>query len=407
MSELFPKYRASWETDQHRELRQHAAAFLAKEATPNQERWAKNHQVDREFWNKLGDAGLLGLDLPEEYGGAGGDFGFSAVVAEEFALAHDSASGWSVHSPIVAHYIDTYGNAEQKARWMPKIISGETVLAIAMTEPGTGSDLQAVRTTAIRDGDHYVINGSKTFISNGSLCDMVVIVAKTDPTQGAAGVSLIVAEVNDLPGFERGRVLEKVGQHGQDTRELFFTDMRVPVANLLGEQEGLGFYQLMSQLARERLVIGSICAGMAEAAVLEAIKYTKQREAFGKPLINFQHNRFQLAELKAEVLSIKTTVDYCVQALIDGDNDPAVASMGKLIAADRAVAVVDRCVQFFGGYGYMMEYPIGRAYAAARVNKIYGGTSEIMKEIISRTLELLRDWPQQFQWHRSAPRKSD
>ena len=386
MSELFPKYRASWETDQHRELRQHAAAFLAKEATPNQERWAKNHQVDREFWNKLGDAGLLGLDLPEEYGGAGGDFGFSAVVAEEFALAHDSASGWSVHSPIVAHYIDTYGNAEQKARWMPKIISGETVLAIAMTEPGTGSDLQAVRTTAIRDGDHYVINGSKTFISNGSLCDMVVIVAKTDPTQGAAGVSLIVAEVNDLPGFERGRVLEKVGQHGQDTRELFFTDMRVPVANLLGEQEGLGFYQLMSQLARERLVIGSICAGMAEAAVLEAIKYTKQREAFGKPLINFQHNRFQLAELKAEVLSIKTTVDYCVQALIDGDNDPAVASMGKLIAADRAVAVVDRCVQFFGGYGYRMEYPIGRAYAAARVNKIYGGTSEIMKEIISRTL---------------------
>ncbi|MUL68246.1 acyl-CoA dehydrogenase [Mycobacterium sp. CBMA 234] len=386
MSELFPTYRASWETDQHRELRRHAATFLAKEATPNQERWAKNHQVDREFWNKLGDAGLLGLDLPEEYGGAGGDFGLSAIVAEEFALAHDSASGWTVHSPIVAHYIDTYANAEQKARWMSKIISGEYVLAIAMTEPGTGSDLQAVRTTAVRDGDHYVINGSKTFISNGTHCDLVVIVAKTDPAKGAAGVSLIVAEVNDLPGFERGRVLEKVGQHGQDTRELFFTDMRVPVANLLGEQEGLGFYQLMEQLARERLVIGSVCAGMAEAAVLEAIKYTKQREAFGKPLIQFQHNRFQLAELKAEVLSIKTTVDYCIQELIDGNNDPATASMGKLIAADKGVAVVDRCVQFFGGYGYMMEYPIGRAYAAARVNKIYGGTSEIMKEIISRSL---------------------
>lgn len=386
MSELFPTYRASWETDQHRELRRHAAAFLAKEATPNQERWAKNHQVDREFWNKLGDAGLLGLDLPEQYGGAGGDFGLSAIVAEEFALAHDSASGWTVHSPIVAHYLNTYANAEQKARWMPKIISGEAVLAIAMTEPGTGSDLQAVRTTAVRDGDHYVINGSKTFISNGTHCDMVVIVAKTDPSKGAAGVSLIVAEVNDLPGFERGRVLEKVGQHGQDTRELFFTDMRVPVANLLGEQEGLGFYQLMEQLARERLIIGSVCAGMAEAAVLEAIKYTKQREAFGKPLIQFQHNRFQLAELKAEVLSIKTTVDYCIQELIDGKNDPAIASMGKLIAADKGVAVVDRCVQFFGGYGYMMEYPIGRAYAAARVNKIYGGTSEIMKEIISRSL---------------------
>ncbi len=387
MSELFPGYRATWESDQHRELRRHAAEFLRKEATPNQERWARNHQVDREFWTKLGDAGLLGLDLPEEYGGTGGDFGYSAIVAEELALAHDSASGWSVHSPIVAHYLNTYGNDEQKRRWLPKVISGELVLAIAMTEPGTGSDLQAVRTTAVRDGDDYVINGSKTFISNGSHCDLLVIVAKTDPSAGAAGVSLIVAETNDaLPGFERGRVLEKVGQHGQDTRELFFTDMRVPAANLLGAQEGLGFYQLMEQLARERLVIASICAGMAEAAVLEAIKYTKQREAFGRELIKFQHTRFELAELKAEVLSIKTTVDYCVQQLIDGTIDPALASMAKLVAADKGVAVVDRCVQFFGGYGYMMEYPIARAYAAARVNKIYGGTSEIMKEIISRAL---------------------
>ncbi|WP_396898693.1 acyl-CoA dehydrogenase family protein [Mycolicibacterium sp.] len=387
MSELFPNYRATWESDQHRELRKHAAEFLRKEATPNQERWARNHQVDREFWTKLGDAGLLGLDLPEEYGGTGGDFGYSAIVAEEFALAHDSASGWSVHSPIVAHYLNTYCTDEQKRRWLPKVISGELVLAIAMTEPGTGSDLQAVRTTAVRDGDDYVINGSKTFISNGSHCDLLVIVAKTDPAAGAAGVSLIVAETDDrLQGFERGRVLEKVGQHGQDTRELFFTDMRVPAANLLGAQEGLGFYQLMEQLARERLVIASICAGMAEAAVLEAIKYTKQREAFGRELIKFQHTRFELAELKAEVLSIKTTVDYCVQQLIDGAIDPATASIAKLVAADKGVSVVDRCVQFFGGYGYMMEYPIARAYAAARVNKIYGGTSEIMKEIISRSL---------------------
>ncbi|MDV3130205.1 acyl-CoA dehydrogenase family protein [Mycobacterium sp. 21AC1] len=387
MSELFPAYRATWETDQHRELRRHAAEFLRKEATPNQERWARNHQVDREFWNKLGDAGLLGLDLPEEYGGTAGDFGYSAIVGEEFALAHDSASGWSVHSPIVAHYLNTYGNDDQKRRWLPKVISGELVLAIAMTEPGTGSDLQAVRTTAVRDGDEYVINGSKTFISNGSHCDLLVIVAKTDPTAGAAGVSLIVAETDEnLQGFERGRVLEKVGQHGQDTRELFFTDMRVPVANLLGAQEGLGFYQLMEQLARERLVIASMCAGMAEAAVLEAIKYTKEREAFGRELIKFQHTRFELAELKAEVLSIKTTVDYCVQQLIDGTIDPALASMAKLVAADKGVAIVDRCVQFFGGYGYMIEYPIARLYAAARVNKIYGGTSEIMKEIISRAL---------------------
>ncbi|OBI79382.1 acyl-CoA dehydrogenase family protein [Mycobacterium sp. E740] len=387
MSELFPAYRATWETDAHRELRRHAAEFLRKEATPNQERWAKNHQVDREFWTKLGDAGLLGLDLPEEFGGLGGDFGYSAVVAEEFSLAHDTASGWAVHSPIVAHYINAYADDAQRRRWMPKIISGEAVLAIAMTEPGTGSDLQAVRTTAIRDGDDYVINGSKTFISNGSLCDLLVIVAKTNPNEGAAGISLIVAETTDaLPGFERGRLLEKVGQHGQDTRELFFTDMRVPVANLLGAKEGLGFYQLMEQLARERLILASTCAGMAEAALLEAITYSKQREAFGKPLISFQHNRFALAELKAEVLSIKTTVDHCIQQYIDGHNDPATASMAKLIAADRSIDVVDRCVQFFGGYGYMMEYPIARMYAAARVTKIYGGTSEIMKEIISRSL---------------------
>jgi acyl-CoA dehydrogenase len=387
MSVLFPAYRATWDTDQHRELRRHVAEFLRKESTPNQERWAANHQVDREFWNKLGDAGLLGLDLPEEYGGTGGDFGYSAVVAEELALAHDSASGWAVHSPIVAHYINTYGNDEQKRRWMPKIISGDAVLAIAMTEPGTGSDLQSVRTTAVREGDDYVINGSKTFISNGTHCDLLVIVAKTDPSRAAAGISLIVAETNDnLRGFERGRVLEKIGQHGQDTRELFFSDMRVPVANLLGEQEGQGFYQLMSQLARERLIIASQCAGMAEAAVLEAIRYTKEREAFGRALIKFQHNRFELAELKAEVLSIKTTVDYCVQQYVDGSNDPTTASMAKLVAADKAVDVVDRCVQFFGGYGYIMEYPIARAYAAARVSKIYGGTSEIMKEIISRSL---------------------
>jgi acyl-CoA dehydrogenase len=387
MSGLFPAYRATWETDEHRELRRHAAEFLRKECTPNQERWAHNHQVDREFWNKLGDAGLLGLDLPEKYGGTNGDFGYSAVVAEELALAHDSASGWVVHSPIVAHYINTYGNDEQKHRWMPKIISGEAVLAIAMTEPGTGSDLQSVRTPAVREGDEYVINGSKTFISNGTHCDLLVIVAKTDPSKGAAGISLIVAETDDnLRGFERGRVLEKVGQHGQDTRELFFSDMRVPARNLLGDHEGQGFYQLMEQLARERLIVASQCAGMAEAAVLEAIHYTKEREAFGRALIKFQHNRFELAELKAEVLSIKTTVDYCVQQYIDGNNDPATASMAKLVAAEKAVSVVDRCVQFFGGYGYMMEYPIARAYAAARVSKIYGGTSEIMKEIISRSL---------------------
>lgn len=386
MSQLFPDYRPLWETDQHRELRKHAAEFLRKEATPHQERWAAAHGVDREFWNKAGDAGLLGLDLPEEFGGAGGDYAMHVVVQEELVYAHDQGFGFSVHSPIVAHYLYAYGNDEQRRRWLPKVISGEAVLAIAMTEPGTGSDLQSVRTTAVRDGDHYVINGSKTFISNGTHCDLLVIVAKTDPSQGAAGVSLIVAETNGLAGFERGRVLAKIGQHGQDTRELFFTDMRVPVANLLGEKEGLGFYQLMDQLARERLIIGALCAALAEAAVLEAIRYSKDREAFGRPIGNFQHTKFVLAECKTETLAIKTLVDYAISQYVGGKNDPMTASMAKLFAAEKSDQIVDKCLQVFGGYGYMAEYPIANMYTGSRVNRIYGGTSEIMKEIISRSL---------------------
>ncbi|WP_024806352.1 acyl-CoA dehydrogenase family protein [Nocardia sp. BMG51109] len=386
MSRLFPDYRAAWETDQHCELRRHVAEFLRKESTPQQQRWARQHAVDRELWTKAGAAGLLGVELPPEFGGTGGDFGLCAVIAEELPLAHDSAFGWIVHTPIAAHYIDSYAAADRRRAWLPGIISGESVLAIAMTEPGAGSDLQGVRTTAVRDGDHYVVNGSKTFISNATHCDLLVVVAKTDSSQGASGVSLIVAETRDLAGFERGRILEKIGQHGQDTRELFFSDMRVPVSNLLGAQEGLGFTQLMAQLPRERLIIAAMCAGMAEAAVLETIRYAKERHAFGRPLIKFQHTKFELAELKSEVLGIKTLVDYAIGEYIEGRHDHAVASIAKLAAADRAVAVVDRAVQIFGGYGYMAEYPIARMYAAARVNKIYGGTSEIMKEIISRTL---------------------
>ncbi|MGO3325110.1 acyl-CoA dehydrogenase family protein [Gordonia sp. (in: high G+C Gram-positive bacteria)] len=386
MSALFPNYAPSWETDEHRELRQLAGQFFRKESAPHQERWAKQHCVDREFWNKAGNAGLLGLDLPEEFGGAGGDFGMQAVVQDEMVYAHDSAFGFLVHSPIVAHYVYKYANDVQRQRWMPGIISGEKVLAIAMTEPGTGSDLQGVRTTAIRDGDDYVINGSKTFISNGTHCDLLVVVAKTDPSQGASGVSLIVAEVDELEGFERGRVLEKMGQHGQDTRELFFSDMRVPVKNLLGSQEGLGFYQLMEQLSRERLIIASACAALAEAAILEALKYSREREAFGRPIGRFQHNAFTLAECKAEAFAIRTMVDATIQQYIDGANDPATASMAKLFAAETTDKIVDKCLQIFGGYGYMMEYPIASMYTGSRVNRIYGGTSEIMKEIISRSM---------------------
>ncbi|UGT38844.1 acyl-CoA dehydrogenase family protein [Nocardia yamanashiensis] len=386
MSTLFPDYRPTWETEQHRELRRHTAEFLRKESVPHHERWAREHVVDREFWTKAGDAGLLGLDLPEEFGGAGGDFGMQMAVQQELMYAHNSAFGFTVHSPIVSHYIYQYGNEDQRRRWLPGISSGELVLAIAMTEPGTGSDLQSVKTTARREGDHYVINGSKTFISNATLCDLLVIVAKTDPDKGAAGVSLIVAETKDLPGFERGRVLEKMGLHGQDTRELFFSDMRVPVANLLGAQEGLGFYQLMEQLSRERLAVGAICAALAEAAVLQALDYAKEREAFGRPLIKLQHTKFVLAECKTEALAIRTLVDYAIQQYLDGNNDPMTASMAKLFAAERADRIVDKCLQIFGGYGYMMEYPIARMYVDSRVNRIYGGTSEIMKEIIARTL---------------------
>lgn len=381
MAGLFPEYVSPWETDDHRLLRKHAAEFFRKEATPNQARWAKQQQVDREFWTKAGDAGLLCLNLPEQYGAGGGTFGHEAVVVQERLYAHDTAFGFSVHSVLGAHYFASYATEEQKQHWIPKLVSGEMVVAVAMTEPGTGSDLQSIRTTAVRDGDEYIINGSKTFISNGSHCDLLIIVAKTEN-----GISLIVAEVADLAGFERGRVLEKIGQHGQDTRELSFTDMRVPVANLLGGVEGKGFEQLMEQLPRERLTIGIEAVAMAEAAVLETIKYAKTRTAFGKPILDFQNTKFVLAECKAEVLAGKTLVDYCIERYLDGTLDPATASMIKMWGSDKLIDIVDRCLQVFGGYGYMMEYPIAQMYAAARVQKIYGGTNEIMKILISRSL---------------------
>ncbi|EGD54423.1 acyl-CoA dehydrogenase family protein [Gordonia neofelifaecis] len=386
MTALFPDYRAPWESDDQAALRAHARSFIAKEVTPHEERFAAQHQVDRDLWTKAGAAGLLCLDVPEEFGGSGGDFGHEAVVQQELCAAGDSALAFAVHSTIVAHYLNSYATDEQKRRWLPGCATGESVLAIAMTEPGTGSDLQSVRTTAVRDGDHYVINGSKTFISNASHCDLLVIVAKTDPKQGAKGISLFVAETADLPGFERGRVLEKIGQHGQDTRELSFTDMRVPADNLLGGVEGQGFYQLMSQLQRERLIIGVGAVAAAEAAVSETIAYAKQREAFGKPILSFQNTKFVLAECKADVLAGKTLVDHCIGEQIAGRLDPATASMAKLWGTEKQKKIVDRCLQLFGGYGYMMEYPIARMYTDARVQTIYGGTSEIMKELIGRSL---------------------
>ncbi|NMO04664.1 acyl-CoA dehydrogenase [Gordonia sp. TBRC 11910] len=388
MTTLFPDFRSPWETDEHRALRDLARDFFAKEVRPHAQRFAQQHHVDRELWTKAGATGLLLTDVPEEFGGGGGDFGHEAIVLQELAYAHDTAFGVgvTVHSAIVAHYLMSYATDEQKKRWLPKCASGESVLAIAMTEPGTGSDLQAVRTMARRDGDHYVVNGSKTFISNGTHCDLLVIVCKTDPSQGAKGMSLLVAEVDGLDGFQRGRVLEKIGLHGQDTRELSFTDMRVPVANLLGGVEGRGFIQLMNQLHRERLAIGLSGVAAAEAAVIETVAYAKQREAFGKPLLAMQNTKYVLAECKADVLAGKTLMDHCIQRAIDGTLDPATASIAKLWGTEKQNEIVDRCLQIFGGYGYMTEYPIARMYADARVQKIYGGTSEIMKELISRSL---------------------
>ena len=377
-------YRSPWMTDDLDELSSLARTFFAREVTPNAERFAEQHQVDRETWLKAGAAGLLGLSVPEEFGGGGGMFAHEAVVLQEQGWAGDDALGLHIHSGIVPHYIVEFGTPEQKRRWLPKLASGEWVGAIAMTEPGTGSDLQAVRTTARRDGDDYVVNGSKTFITNATHADLVIIVCRTG-APGAKGISLLVAEVNDLPGFTRGRVLAKIGQHGQDTRELAFSDMRVPAANLLGE-EGHGFGQLMEQLPQERLVVAAGAVAAAEYAVRLATAYSKEREAFGRKILDFQHTRFVLSEVSTDALAARAFLDHCITEHLAGRLDAVLASRIKYWATDVQCSVIDRCLQVFGGYGYMMEYPIARLYAAARVQKIYAGTNEIMKELISRSL---------------------
>ena len=379
-----PPYRSPWLTEDLEDLATLARTFFAREVVPHAERFAAQHQVDRETWLKAGQAGILGLSLPEEFGGGGGTFAHEAVVLQEQGWVGDDALGLHIHSGIVPHYIAEFGTDEQKLRWLPKLASGEWVGAIAMTEPGTGSDLQAVRTSARRDGEDYVINGSKTFITNASHADLVIVVARTGGA-GAKGISLIVAEVNDLPGFTRGRVLAKIGQHGQDTRELAFSDMRVPVANRLGD-EGQGFAQLMEQLPQERLVVSVGAVAAAEYAVRLATAYAKEREAFGRKIVDFQHTRFLLAECSTDVLAARTFLDHCIGEHLAGRLDAVLASRIKYWATDMQCSVIDRCLQVFGGYGYMMEYPIARLYAAARVQKIYAGTNEIMKELISRSL---------------------
>ncbi|HKT93344.1 MAG TPA: acyl-CoA dehydrogenase family protein [Paraburkholderia sp.] len=370
--------------DDHEMLRTTVRRFLEKECVPKQAEWDKAGKVDRETWLKAGREGLLCVTLPTEYGGGGGDFGHAAVLNEEINRAGVSGLGFAVHSDIIAPYIARLGNEEQKQRWLPKVCSGESILAIGMTEPGTGSDLKAVRTTAIRDGDDYVINGSKTFISNGLNADLIVMVCKTDPAAGSKGVSLIVVEA-DREGFRRGRKLEKVGQHAQDTAELFFDNVRVPVSNRLGE-EGKGFAYLMAELPQERLSIAIGAAAKLEACLEHTLNYVKDRRAFNQTVWDFQNTKFKLADIKAQAVAVRLTIDHYLSEHVRRRLTLEEAAVAKLFATEALGKALDEMVQLHGGYGYMLEYPVARAFADARVMRIYGGTSEVMRDLISRKL---------------------
>jgi alkylation response protein AidB-like acyl-CoA dehydrogenase len=378
-------YRSTWADDDVIALKEMATKFFETEALPHRERWAAQKCVDRDFWYKAGELGLLCTSVPEEYGGGGGTLAHDFAVMEAQAACGESGFGNQVHSGLVAHYILAYGTEDQKRRWLPGMASGALVSAIAMTEPGGGSDLKALRTTAIRNGDHYRLNGAKTFTSNGSSADLIVLVVKTDPAAGTKGVSLLVLETADASGFRVGRVLDKVGMKAQDTAELFFDDVLVPAENLLGE-EGAGYGYAMRQLAHERLVVAVWGTAVLESAVEETVKYTKDRHAFGTSLFEMQNTRFELAECATIARIARVFVDDCIERHLRGELDATTASMAKAWVTDMQVAVIDRCVQLFGGYGYMLEYPIARMFVDSRAQKIYAGANEVMKELIARSL---------------------
>jgi acyl-CoA dehydrogenase len=381
MTELAP-----YMTEDLRIFQDATRRFFERECAPHVDRWERQGIVDREAWNKAGAAGLLCAAMPEEYGGGGGSFAHEKVIIEEQYRTDSGGFGISLHNGIVAPYILRYGSEEQKRRWLPKMATGELVTAIAMTEPGTGSDLQSVKTTARLDGNQYVINGSKTFITNGQTANLICVVAKTDPTKGAKGVSLIMVETDEVEGFRRGRNLEKVGHHAQDTSELFFDEVRVPTANLLGAEQGLGFVQLMQQLPQERLIIAIQAIASIERALELTVDYVKGRNAFGRPIADFQNTRFKLAEAKTEAQIARVFVERCTQLLLEDKLDVTTAAMAKWWTTQKQCEIIDECLQLHGGYGYMREYPISRLWADARVQKIYGGTNEIMKELIGRSL---------------------
>jgi long-chain-acyl-CoA dehydrogenase len=375
----------------HEAFREVVQAFIKREVEPNNEKWEEQRSVDRQAWLAAGQQSLIGLLIPEEYDGGGTtDFRFRCVMMEEFARAGATSisSGFGLQDDIASPYIVDLGTDEQKSRWLPKMASGEYIGAIAMTEPGAGSDLQGIRTTAVRDGDEWVVNGAKTFITNGINSDLVIAVARTDPNAGSRGISLLVVE-RGMPGFSRGRKLDKIGLHGQDTAELFFDDVRVPATNLLG-REGGGFVHLMERLPRERMSIAVMGLASARAALGWTVEYTANRTAFGQPIAAFQNTQFELASMVTEVDVLEAYVDKAVLALNAGELTVVDAAKAKLWATDVQNRVLDRCLQLFGGYGYMSEYPIARAFTDARVQKIYGGTSEIMKTIIAREITGLR-----------------
>ena len=370
---------------EHEDFRKTVRRFFAEEVVPHREAWEAQQHVDRKLWNKAGELGLLCATMPEAYGGLGVDRTYSVILMEEQSYAGDSGVGFSLHSDIVANYINNFGNEEQKKKWLPPMATGELVSAIAMTEPGTGSDLQAVRTTATLEGDHYVLNGSKTFITNGYLSDLVIVVAKTGNSgEGSKDISLLLVEANS-PGFSKGKPLKKVGMHAQDTCELFFKDVRVPKENLLG-REGMGFVMLMQELAWERLMIAITSIAGAEAALKMTLEYTRGRKVFGKPVASYQNTRFKLAEMKAELAIGRVYVDRCIELALKKKLGVDDAAASKYWTSDLMGKVIDQCLQLHGGNGYMIEYPIARAYIDARAQRIYGGTNEIMKELIARTM---------------------
>ncbi len=374
-------------TDEHLMFRDAFRRFVEKEIVPYHEQWEHDGIVPRAVWQKAGSLGFLCFEAPEEVGGMGvEDYRYHAILAEMLSFAGASGIGFGLHSSIVLPYIMQFGNAEQQARWIPKMVSGEWITAIAMTEPAAGSDLAGIRTTAVRDGDHYIVNGQKTFITNGINSDLVVTVVKTNPEARHKGISLLMIE-RGMAGFSRGRNLDKIGLKAQDTAELFFDDVRVPVANLIGE-EGRGFYYLMQRLPQERLDIAVSAVAASEAALEMTVRYCKERTAFGQPIGSFQNSRFKLAEMKTEIEVARVFVDRCIEALNAGELTAEEAAMAKWWTTDVQKRVMDECLQLHGGYGYMLEYPIAKFYLDARVQPIYGGTNEIMKEVIGRGMGL-------------------